>query len=692
MLSAVTGWLDRHSGFWLYAAALMLCMLVAYESQVWRLGIYYDDWEGIFLYKQGFSAAQIWNYFLSDRPFSTAVHLLYNPLIGTSTLGWHILGLLLNWGAVLLLVKALLDVWPGRVMEAGWIGLLIALYPGMHRQFVVHTSMPHYTSMLLFTLSLFLMVKAFRSAARRRLLLGISIVLAIAQVLIIEYFSGLELVRVLILFHVFRAQSPDWKDAARRAAKAWTPYALVFVGFLIYHFGVLPAMQPAGQPVKNNIGFFAQLLQHPLGTLMQYAQNILQDVLYSVLYAWTTPWVPGELSLETRTVLASWAAGVLAAAVSALVMARWQARAGEPRDRISPAFLALLCGAALLFGGLPVWIADRQAVVGTWADRYLFGQILGAVPVFVVGMVLLVGQRRKNVQNIVFAVLLAGSISLQVRVGDEYASWWSRTRDYYWQLKWRAPSLQPGTFLVTTSTPVAGTDSYQNGLVMNTAFNPGYGKEDVQYWWYNGPEELWVWSLGKYRPASIVMYKQRSLTFRSDMKHALPVVQDKGSSSRCIQVLAPVYEGEPLLTDGDQQMFSIARPDMILLQEKPLPQDVFGPEPARGWCYYYQRADLARQYHQWDQVLELWRQAGSISSTFAYGPEYLPFIEGFAERGEWEQAADLTLRANAKTPDMWTALCRNWSRILQETPPLDTRAASWSQVNEVLACPEAGIP
>ena len=223
--SAITGWLDQRSGFWLYAAILLLSMIVAYDSQIWRMGTYYDDWEGIFLYKQGFSPPQIWHYFLPDRPFSTLVHLAYNPIIGASAFGWHVLGLLLNWGAVLLLVRTLLRLWPGHIMEAGWTGLLLALYPALHRQFVVHTSMPHYTSMLLFTLSLLLMVKAFQERTHRALYLAISIVLAMLQVLIIEYFAALELVRILLLYQLFRGTAASWKQAAARTIRAWLPYA-----------------------------------------------------------------------------------------------------------------------------------------------------------------------------------------------------------------------------------------------------------------------------------------------------------------------------------------------------------------------------------------------------------------------------------------------------------------------------------
>jgi hypothetical protein len=685
--SAISRWLKDHSGFWLYAVILLVAMAAAYDSLIWRMGTYYDDWEGIFMYKQGFSALQIWNYFLRDRPFSSFVHILYNPIIGASAFGWHVLGLLLNWGAILLLVRTLLQLWPRRIMEAGWIGLLVALYPGMHRQFVVHTSMPHYTSMLLFSLSLFLMVKAAQSNSHRRLLITTSVLLAIMQVLIIEYFAALELIRIFILFHIFRPTASTWKEAALRAVRSWLPYGLVFAGFLVYHFGVLPAIQPVGVTPKHNLHVLVQLLtQQPVGTVLLYLQNVLQDVLYSALYAWTTPWVPLDLDIQARTVVFSWALGAVVAVICAVVMWSWEKKADPGQEPASPTFLTLFCVSALLLGGIPVWIIGNQAVKGTWADRFLFGQILGAVPLLVVGIVWLTGQSRRNVQNLVFAILLAGSISLQFRVATDYAAKWDRTRSYYWQLKWRAPSLQPGTFLVTTSAPVGGTDSYQVGLAVNTAFNPGYGKENVQYWWFNGPEDLWVSSLEKYHPASKINVTYRSLAFHSDMQHALPVIQDK-SGGKCLQIIDPAYRDEPLLGASEQELFSIAHVNMILPKEKPLPQDVFGSEPPHTWCYYYQRADLARQFGQWDQVIRLWEQAGSSPSEFQYGPEYLPFIEAFARDGQWAKAADLTLKANTRTIEMSGFLCGTWARIMQITPASDAKSANWSRVQGVLLCP-----
>ncbi len=690
---AVSGWLERHGGFGLYAVVLLVAMAAAYDAQVWRLGTYYDDWEGIFLYKQGFSPQQIWDYFLRDRPFSFLVHIVYNPIIGASPVGWHLLALLLNWVAILLLVRALLRLWPGRVMEVGWIGLLLALYPGMHRQFVPHTSMPHYTSMLLFTLSLLLMVKAFQDKSHRVLFLVISVALGMLQVLIIEYFAALELLRILILFHIFRATASSWKEAAGRALRAWWPYAMVFAAFLVYHFGLLPAIQPKGLVPQHPVTLFGQLAHHPLSTLRQYTENILQDTLYSALYAWTLPWVPQDIDLQARAVLFSWILGAVIAALCALVMWSWQRKASAGPGSTSAAFLVILCVSGLLLGGLPAWIIGDQAVKGMWADRFLFGQILGAVPLAVVAVAWLTGPDRRNALNLVFAVVLMGSVSLQFRVGNDYAVLWDRTRSYYWQLKWRVPSLQPGTFIVSSTTPVGGTDIYQVGLAVNTAFNAGYGKEQVQYWWFNGPENLWEKSIGKYRPAMNIDYTFRSLIFRSNMRQALPVVQAKWGG-RCLQVLDPVYQGEPGLDQNDQNLFSISHVSMILPKEKPLPQDVFGAELPHDWCYYYERADLARQFGQWDQVLLLWQQAGPLISTFSYGPEYLPFIEAFARTGQWARAVDLTMKADAKTTNMPEFLCRTWTRIVKATPASDTGTGAWTKVQAALSCtqPQPEVP
>jgi hypothetical protein len=126
---------------------------------------------------------------------------------------------------------------------------------------------------------------------------------------------------------------------------------------------------------------------------------------------------------------------------------------------------------------------------------------------------------------------------------------------------------------------------------------------------------------------------------------------------------------------------------MILSKEtSPIPLDVFGREPDHTWCYTFLKADLARQNQQWDQILELWRQALAQQLRPNYGPEYLPFIEAFARNGEWQSALQLTKQANEKTDAMQPFLCNNWQRLLTEIPASAKHDAARNQVKELLAC------
>ena len=117
-----------------------------------------------------------------------------------------------------------------------------------------------------------------------------------------------------------------------------------------------------------------------------------------------------------------------------------------------------------------------------------------------------------------------------------------------------------------------------------------------------------------------------------------------------------------------------------------MPQDVFGQEPVHDWCYFYQRADLARQYKQWNQVLQIWNAAGPSLSGLRYGPEYLPFIEDFAQKGNWAKAAELTFAAQKVTVNMPAFLCGNWVRIVQGTPASDAKTTGWAKVQAGLGC------
>ncbi len=79
----------------------------------------------------------------------------------------------------------------------------------------------------------------------------------------------------------------------------------------------------------------------------------------------------------------------------------------------------------------------------------------------------------------------------------------------------------------------------------------------------------------------------------------------------------------------------------------------------------------------------LFQQAAQNSLVPQYGAEYIPFIEAYAQSGDWQKAYDLTLAAQKLTSNLETMLCDNWSR-LNQLPSPDAKIID--QAKQALSC------
>lgn len=675
-------------GFRLYMFVLFLIMFVAYDLQVVRLGYYYDDWEGVFLYKIGLSGQQIWNYFLIDRPFSALLHILFNPILGGNPIAWHLLVLVLNWMAILFFVRTLLQIWPKEIFSIAWMGLLLAIYPGISRQFVPQTSVPHYSSMLLFMLSLWLMVLAYVNAKQRWWLSTLSILLGFLQILFVEFFVGLELIRLGLLFCLIHQEEKKFLRSFKRALIAWLPYFAIIVLFGIYKFFLLPNIQINGNQPKHALIFLQQLTKSPISTLINYLNMVLQDLVFGIFYAWMLPIIPDSIELQSKAYIASWLLGFLTSFFAFIAIKLWTEQAGndETNDH-APNYVWLIAILALLLGGLPGWAIGRQAIRGIWSSRFFFGQVLGIVPFVVIGIMAIVGRNRKSIQHAVLMCLLVSAVSYQFRIQNDYAKDWANQRNFFWQLKWRIPGLVPGAFLVSPGSATQLTVDYQMAFAVNVLYAPGYQNNIMPTWWFNGNGELRSVKEGETDSDRKVGRTFRTIGFNSNMGMAVPIISNL--SRGCLLVASREYQYAPLLTENEKKMFLTTHPEWVLpVETSKIPTDVFGNEPEYTWCAYFLKADLAREQNQWDQVINLWELANKQGFIPGYGPEYLPFIEGFVQTGNFQKAYELTRDANQATEDMQPFICDNWKRILSETPGIDQGEIFLNKIVKEFKCGE----
>jgi hypothetical protein len=97
-----------------------------------------------------------------------------------------------------------------------------------------------------------------------------------------------------------------------------------------------------------------------------------------------------------------------------------------------------------------------------------------------------------------------------------------------------------------------------------------------------------------------------------------------------------------------------------------LPNPPFIKEPAHAWCYFYEKAELARQTQDWKKIVALNAEAVQQSLSPEDAFEWLPFIEGQARVGDLQSAATMTRAARDLDPKIHQGLCVLWKRLQAE--------------------------
>jgi len=111
------------------------------------------------------------------------------------------------------------------------------------------------------------------------------------------------------------------------------------------------------------------------------------------------------------------------------------------------------------------------------------------------------------------------------------------------------------------------------------------------------------------------------------------------------------------------------------------------PEPAHGWCYYFEKADLARQLGDWETVTQLGDAAFALDDYPNDPVERFVFIEGYAHTTDWEKAVELS-QASYKVSKNYVAplLCKLWDRIERETKSTPEQKSTLVNVQSMFGC------
>ncbi len=655
---------------WFYPMALFLMAAVTYGYALTSLGYYWSDWEVVFFTK--LTPSLQFGFYALDRPYPWAYQLIYF-LVGSNPIGWHIVTLVLRSAGTLFFVYTLIEFWPEYRRQFFWLGALLIVYPGFVQQAQSAAFSRHIMALFLFTLSLYLMALAIRRPKLARLFFPLSWIATFMHLFTIEYFSGIEFMRPVLIWVLVATGNKKDSYLLRKVVLYSLPYLLITAFFLWVRFVYFPNVFQTFARLESISSTIGEFQGSFFGTLLNYFNKGVLDLLYSTLQVWIDS-ITGFDGFTFQRRIAWFAFGWGALFAFAFTFF-YNTNEEETSNRSSPILMIFIGLLLFVMSALPVWAIGKEVSTGGWNVRFTLAPMFGA-SLMVVGLVLLFV--RPAGQKWLFGFLLMFSVATQIWILNEYRRDWMTLTEYHWQLYWRIPALQPDTAVLSFGFPSHFiTHDLDATWAVNVLYHFQIQDGSIPYMFITPEYEFY------FQPNVVIKKPARNLVFHGNTSDTVAVLHETETS--CLRVLDAAYRYDPLLDEGSEKLIPMSDLSRIIPATAPVSPDtdIFGPEPAHTWCYFFEKADLARQMKDWNEVLDLYKQAQRLGLNPGYGAEYIPFIEAFAQTGDWQKAYDLTIAAEKLTPRQKKMLCSNWVRFAK-IPSSDMRMVE--QIDQNLSC------
>ncbi|MBK6645898.1 MAG: hypothetical protein IPG44_09110 [Anaerolineales bacterium] len=625
---------DKLGSFRFGALFLTLLGALTYLPLAARMGYINDDWYLMFDGYVG-GASFFHDVFIVDRPLRGYVMQAAFALFGMNPLYYHLSAFLFRLVSAAALFWIGNQLWSRRVTYNWLAALLFLVYPGFLSQVNPIDYQSQVFSLACGMVSVALTLKALqaKTSAARWGYIAASAALAWVYLGLVEYFLGFEALRFAII-GVLRLRQTDQPIFTRlkSAAVESLPFLAGAGGFLIWRLFFFEAERKATDVSLQ----LSSVFESPL-TVLWWLNYLIQDVFKVVMAAWTVPLNLFGFSLRLGDSFAGFGLAALAVAVLLVFLRQGgempgdeesSQSLGEMREQIWLAFITIV--ACLV----PVILVNRHVTLPDYS-RYALAPAVG------VGILFSVIFERVSSVSLragLAAFLLGVSVLTHhgnaVRVADETEA----TRNFWWQAAWRAPKIEEGVTLIAL---------YPGGSLSEDYFI--WGPANFIYY----PEKQDANPLTIKLPAAVLNGEtvmqiitgsgvetplRRGNYLERDFGNVLVITQS--SSDSCVRFINGASPELNSFDDGRIVMVApYSRLDAVTTEgEVPnVPVEIFGAEPERGWCYYYQQADLARQRGDWDVVTTLLDEALK-KGYYPNDPlEWIPFMQGYAAQGNVEE-------------------------------------------------------
>jgi hypothetical protein len=615
------------------ALILVFIASLTYLPLITKFGYTHDDW--YLMYSAGaHGSSALQEIFSVDRPGRVLVMVPAYELFGANPLFYNLSAFLFRVLGGLALFGILRLLWPRHTVATTGMALLFLIYPGFLSTPNAIDYQSHIVGLAAALLSIWLTLRAVRSESsmNRILLHAGAVLLGWLYLSQMEWYIGFEFLRWSCVVVLSSRLGGTVLQKGIRAIRWAYPSILIPLVFLFWRLFFFVSERSATD-VDRQLELFKL---YPVQTVYHWAVQVIQDLYDVLVAAWITP----ISQLAAYIEIWGWLLGIITAGVVVFLLFRFDKTFGAGADD-QPGFTreALWLGLLTAIAGLiPIAMVNREVAFPSFS-RYALVSSVG-VAIFIVALLNIIPAR--GLRYLGFALFLMVAMLTHHANSVKFAQEVAMARNFWWEVSWRIPQLAPRTTLI---------GNYPIGAVEEDYFI--WGPANLVYYPENQAAKgiqpaIFAAVLNKDTVTKVLAQKRQEFDNRKNIitykNYRNILILTQPTLESCVHVINGLQpEISELEPDSIRSMGPYSELEHILVDEAPHtpPLLVFGPEPDHGWCYYYQKASLARQRGDWSEVLRMGEEAFESDLAPEDGIEWMPFLQAYAHTGNVERLEEL---------------------------------------------------
>lgn len=614
-----------------------------------------------------------------DRPFMGYLLSLSYSLLGDKVILWHICMFLLRIAGGYLLFFFLIKLWPNRLSAITITTLFFLIYPGFLQQTLPLGYQTYPIALIFWISSVILTLFAVRKQGKlwQLLLTSIAILLQIFTLLTIEFFIGMELLRFLIITLYLKG------DISFRPIKTtlayWSPYIISSACFILWRIFIFKSTREV-----TDINWIAQTYYTDPSWIVKIPLEIIHSLISTIILPYFLPIairIP-RIPLESTTI--SLLLGTISGALVYLYYKMIEKSKIEKNLENSYDIkkfggkLVIIGTVSILAALIPIIISGRFVRLYNVYDRYTITSIIGV-------SFLLIGLSYKisaSLRHWIVILIVSVSITTHVTNGYLFATNWHKQRDLWWQLYWRAPNIENNAMLILDFPPVTEKILFKD-IINKVQWYRFYWVEE-QIWApgnlffnYDRPTKDHLWGdflpdknvTDKIKSKTVETFKYVSTSITLTKNYNNTVIISAGGNQSCLWVLDKTRQELPENSNNLLKSSIIFSDIDKLVNDDTFinpPTSIFGNEPTRNWCYFFQKASLYRQLKDWGKLTRLTQEVLEKNLKPKDVNEWSPFIEGLIVSKKYSEAEDLikiAYKDSGGSITFTTNLCKMTDRL-----------------------------